>query len=236
MIMTRSLSFIVLMPLLLAACSTTTPLPKREPSFSPVAPADLRPPAQSSGGIYQSGYDNRLFEDITARRVGDILTVELEESTTSQKKAGSDDSKQDSFEMNAKGALGMFGLAEFLFGKDKMPGTNGKGSLETIKSFQGEGSAKQSNSLKSKISVTVIELLPNGNLKIRGEKRVTLNQGDEFIRLSGIVRPVDIAPNNIIQSSKIADATFMYTGDGAMNDASTHGGMSRIINSPWFPF
>ena len=95
--MTRSLSFIVLLPLLLTACSS--PLPKREPSFSPVAPADLRPPPQSSGSIYQSGYDMRLFEDHTARRVGDVLTVTLNEKTQSQKAANNQDSKADNFSM-----------------------------------------------------------------------------------------------------------------------------------------
>jgi flagellar L-ring protein precursor FlgH len=108
--------------------------------------------------------------------------------------------------------------------------------IKTTKDFNGEGEANQSNSLIGDISVTVTELLPNGNLKVRGEKRVTLNQGDEYIRLSGIVRPVDIDANNTIASDKVADATIMYTGEGAMADASKMGWLSRIIYSPWFPF
>jgi len=222
--MTRKLRFIVLMPLLLAACSA--PLPKREPSFSPVAPADLRPPAQSSGGIYMVGYDNRLFEDITARRVGDILTVNLQERTNSIKKASTKDSKEDKITARLPA---LFGLGALLLGGDM------ETSTETKKKFEGKGDVGQSNQLSGLISVTVVELLPNGNLKIRGEKRVTLNQGDEFIRLSGIVRPVDIKPTNIIDSEKIADATFMYTGDGALNDANSQGWLSRALNSPWFP-
>ena len=222
--MTRKLRFIVLMPLLLAACSA--PLPKREPSFSPVAPADLRPPAQSSGGIYMAGYDNRLFEDHTARRVGDILTVNLLERTNSIKRASNRDSKNDTISATMPT---LFGLGALLLGGDMST------SLSTEKEFEGEGDVLQNNLLSGLISVTVVELLPNGNLKIRGEKRVTLNQGDEFIRLSGIVRPVDIKPTNIIDSEKIADATFMYTGEGSLNDANTHGWLSRVLNSPWFP-
>jgi flagellar L-ring protein precursor FlgH len=222
--MTRKLSFIVLMPLLLAACSA--PLPKREPSFSPVAPADLRPPAQSSGGIYMSGYDNRLFEDHTARRVGDILTVNLLERTNSIKRAQNRDSKKDTISASLPT---LFGLGALLLGGDM------KTSMLSEKEFEGQGDVLQNNQLSGLISVTVVELLPNGNLKIRGEKRVTLNQGDEFIRLSGIVRPIDIKPTNIIDSEKIADATFMYTGEGSMNDANTHGWLSRVFNSPWFP-
>lgn len=223
--MTRSLSFIVLVPLLLTACST--PLPKREPSFAPVAPADLRPPPQSSGSIYQAGYDMRLFEDHTSRRVGDILTVTLNERTQSKKAANNEDSKDDNFSMSVPS---IFGLGAALLGKDM------KTSMTSSRDFSGKGKTDQSNQLNGAISVTVIELLPNGNLKIRGEKRVTLNQGDEFIRLSGIVRPVDITPSNIVDSSRIADATFTYTGEGSMADANTHGWVSRVLNSPWFPF
>jgi flagellar L-ring protein precursor FlgH len=224
--MPRSFRFFVLLPIFLTACGT--PLPKREPSFSPVAPADLRPPPQSSGGIYQAGYDNRLFEDHTARRVGDILTVTLNERTQSNKGASSQDSKDDSVSIAAP-ILGLFGLG--LLGSADM-----KAELQSSKAFKGKGRTDQSNQLNGAISVTVVEVLPNGNLKIRGEKRVTLNQGDEFVRLSGIVRPVDITPANTILSDRIADATFMYTGEGALADASTKGWLSRVLNSAWFPF
>ncbi len=224
--MTRSLRFFVLLPIFLTACST--PLPKREPSFSPVAPADLRPPQQSTGGIYQSGYDMRLFEDHTARRVGDILTVQLNERTQSQKGANTQDSKSDNVSITSS-ILGLFGLG--LLGNSDITA-----DISTKNSFTGKGKADQSNQLNGAISVTVVELLPNGNLKIRGEKRITLNQGDEFVRLSGIVRPVDITPSNVIDSSKIADATFMYTGEGALADVNSQGWGGRILNSPWFPF
>jgi flagellar L-ring protein precursor FlgH len=222
----RHFHFIVLLPIFLTACGA--PLPKREPSFAPVAPADLRPPPQSSGGIYQAGYDMRLFEDHTARRVGDILTVQLNERTQSQKGANTQDSKSDNVSIAAP-ILGLFGLG--LLGSSDM-----KAEISTKNSFTGKGKTDQSNQLNGAISVTVVELLPNGNLKIRGEKRITLNQGDEFVRLSGIVRPVDITPSNVIDSSKIADATFMYTGEGALADVNSKGWGARILNSPWFPF
>jgi flagellar L-ring protein precursor FlgH len=224
--MPRSLRFFVLLPIFLTACAA--PLPKREPSFSPVAPADLRPPPQSSGGIYQAGYDTRLFEDHTARRVGDILTVQLNERTQSQKGASSQDSKDDTVSITAP-ILGLFGLG-------LLSNADMKAQLQSSKAFKGKGSTDQSNQLSGAISVTVVEVLPNGNLRIRGEKRVTLNQGDEFVRLSGIVRPVDITPANTILSDKIADATFMYTGEGALADASSKGWLSRALNSAWFPF
>ena len=205
--------------LLLAACS---PVPPRDPEFAPVQPASLRPPIQNSGSIYQSGYDMRLFEDNKAMRVGDVLTIKLQELTQAKK---ADD-------LNAKKDNSLLASAPMILGNP----TSVETEIKTTKDFQGEGEANQSNSLIGDISVTVTELLPNGNLKVRGEKRVTLNQGDEYIRLSGIVRPVDIDADNTIASDKVADATIMYTGEGAMADASKMGWLSRAIYSPWFPF
>ena len=204
---------------LLAAC---TPVPPKDPDFAPVQPANLRPPIQNSGAIYQAGYDMRLFEDNKAMRVGDVLTIKLKELTQANK-AG---------DLNAKKKNSILAEAPMILGNP----TSVETEIKTTKDFQGEGEANQSNSLIGDISVTVVELLPNGNLKVRGEKRVTLNQGDEYIRLSGIVRPVDIDQDNTIASDKVADATIMYIGEGAMADASKMGWLSRAIFSPWFPF
>lgn len=214
----------VVLPLL-QAC---TQIPIRDPAFAPVAPADLRPPVQNSGSIYQSGYDMRLFEDHTAKRVGDILTITLLEKT--QAKKADDLSTQKDTSMSAS-APSIFGFAA-----SALTGQTPTTELASTKEFTGKGAADQSNSLSGNISVTVVELLPNGNLSVRGEKRVTLNQGDEFVRLSGIVRPVDINSANIVTSDKVADVTIMYVGEGAIADASKMGWLSRILQSPWFPF
>ncbi len=214
----------VVLPLL-QACTQT---PIRDPAFAPVAPADLRPPVQNSGSIYQSGYDMRLFEDHTAKRVGDILTITLLERTQAKKAADLDTTKDTKMSVTAP-SLYTLGAAA-LTGKDI------SANLEANRKFAGEATADQSNSLSGNISVTVVELLPNGNLSVRGEKRVTLNQGDEFVRLSGIVRPVDINSANIVTSDKVADVTIMYVGEGAVADASKMGWLARILNSPWLPF
>lgn len=214
---------------LLAGCES---LPKRDPDFAPVQPADLRPPVQNSGSIYQAGYDMRLFEDITARRVGDILTITLDETTQASKDTSSKTGKTSSFETSGS-APSLFGVAsKAVLGNDLS--TSAKYSMD--RSTDGSGSADQSNSLKGEISVTVVEVIPNGNLKVRGEKRVTLNTGDEYIRISGIVRPIDIDASNKISSNQVADATVMYTGEGALADTSKIGWFSRVLNSPFFPF
>ncbi len=211
----------------LSGLEACTPIPQRDPAFSPVAPADLRPPVQSSGSIYQAGYDMRLFEDHTAKRVGDVLTITLMEATQATKADDLNTKKETSMSASAPSMLGIAASA--------FTGQSLKTELASTKEFKGAGAADQSNSLSGNISVTVVELLPNGNLSVRGEKRVTLNQGDEFIRLSGIVRPVDINSSNIITSDKVADVTIMYVGDGAMADASKMGWLARILQSPWFP-
>jgi flagellar L-ring protein FlgH len=223
--MRQKIQLIAAVLTLLPACS---PLPPRDPAFAPVQPADLRPPVQNTGGIYQAGYDMRLFEDYKAMRVGDILTIRLTERTQAKKKA----------DLDTKKDTRMSGSVPYLFGMaaESLLGSDMKTEVDFATEFEGEGGANQSNSLSGDISVTVVEVLPNGNLKVRGEKRVTLNQGDEYVRLSGIVRPVDIDTANTISSDKVADATIMYTGSGAMADASRIGWFSRILQSPWFPF
>ncbi|MCK5831553.1 MAG: flagellar basal body L-ring protein FlgH [Methylococcales bacterium] len=209
----------------LLGCET---LPKRDPAFAPVQAVDLHPPKATNGAIYQSGYDVRLFEDHTARRIGDLLIVKLDESTAAKKKSDLGSGKDSSISVTAPNIAGID--PSLLIGKDL------SATLASNHKFSGKAQANQSNSLTGNISVTVVDVLPNGNLKIRGEKRVTLNDGSEYIRLSGIVRIVDIDASNTILSSQVADATIMYTGDGTVADTSKMGWFSKIFLSPIFPF
>lgn len=115
-------------------------------------------------------------------------------------------------------------------------GLNLGSSLSSDHSLAGDGSAEQRNALTGNITVSVVEVLPNGNLIIRGEKRVTLNNGVEYVQLSGIVRPVDVLSNNTVLSTQVADATINYTGDGAIADSNKNGWLARFFNSPFMPF
>ena len=223
--MTPKFSFVGIIVLMMVAC---TPIPTKDPDFAPVQPASLIPPVQNSGSIYQAGYDMRLFEDNKARRVGDVLSIIFNEATQANKAADLSQEKQNSMSFTVPSLYGM--------AVSTMTGSDLKTTVASDNKFTGTGKADQSNSLTGNISVTVIELLPNGDLKVRGEKRVTLNQGDEYVRLSGIVRPIDIDPSNTVSSDKVADATIMYTGNGSMADASKMGWLSRILNSAWIPF
>ena len=105
-----------------------------------------------------------------------------------------------------------------------------------LSEFSGSGKSDQQNSLNGTISVSVVEVLPNGNLAIRGEKRMTLNNGNEYIRLSGIIRPSDINAGNSILSTQIADATITYTGDGPVAESNIMGWLAKFFISAIFPF
>ena len=108
--------------------------------------------------------------------------------------------------------------------------------LDGERSFDGAGSSSQSNQLTGQITVTVAQRLPNGNLIVRGEKWLTINQGQELVRIAGIVRPQDIGQDNVVPSTRVADARISYTGRGTLADANTRGWLSRFFNSKWMPF
>ena len=206
---------------LLAGGCATQPGPRSDyrPPMPPVQP----PPPQSQGTIYQSSTAMHLFEDIKARRVGDIITIVLEESTQASKNAKTETDKETTLEAEAPTALGdTFGRL----------GTSASGTTE----FDGEGKSSQSNSLSGNITVTVIDVHPNGNLVVRGEKWLTLNQGDEYIQISGIVRPVDVQPDNTVLSTRVADARITYSGQGFVHDSNTMGWFAQFFNSVYWPF
>jgi flagellar L-ring protein precursor FlgH len=187
-------------------------------------PQPMLPPA-TSGAIYQPARGLSLFEDVKARRIGDTLTIRLAEKTQASKSASSDASKESSVDTGVP-VIGGKGITR-----------NGKNILnnewETEQDFAGKGSSSQSNSLSGNITVTVAEVYPNGNLLVRGEKWLTLNQGEEFVQISGIVRPVDIASDNSVDSYKVADARITYSGQGTLADANRPGILTRFFIKLW---
>src|SRR5579883_252012 len=209
--------------LLLTACATHPSSEERQAVELPQFPT---PPAD--GAIFHTGYSAGLFENPTARNVGDTVTVVLQEATTAQKSSQTDTAKTTKDALSAPTVLGM---PVTIHGKSVL-----SGSLDNANSFSGSGDSKQSDSLVGDITVTVIRRLQNGNLLVRGEKYVDINQGSEFVRLEGIIRPIDISPENTIPSSEVADARIAYGEKGALNDANRPGLLSRFFNSPWLPF
>lgn len=199
---------------------------ERQESFEP--PPPTIPVDATGGSIFQSGAEVRLFEDLKAGRVGDILTVRLVERTSASKNSATATTKAT--EANLANPT-IFGRSITRNGVPLF-----QGSLNGDSEFEGTGQSSQSNSLIGDITVTVIERFPNGNLRIRGEKWVHLNQGKEFIRLSGIIRPFDIETDNSVPSNKIADAQIAYSSKGVLAAANRQGLISRFFNSIFHPY
>lgn len=212
--------------LLLTGCMS---MPSRhdDAAWAPTPPPPPPAAPPSDGAIYQAGQNMELFTDPRAHRVGDILTIALVENMQASKKATTDTSKKDVANL---GAPTLLGHALTFRGSPASIGTSGD------RTFSGSGDSSQSNQLTGEITVTVAQRLSNGNMVVRGEKWVTINQGKELIRVSGIVRPQDILPDNSVPSTRVADARITYTGRGALAEANSQGWLSRFFSSKWMPF
>jgi flagellar L-ring protein precursor FlgH len=208
----------------LAGCVT----PPKEPDYSATWPEPPPAAEQANGAIYQVGHDVALFENAVARRVGDTLTIRLNENTNASKSSSTTTSKSTSVELPGP-TIGGRGVTV-----NGTPILNAE--VDNSSSFDGAGGSKQSNRLVGDITVTVAQRLPNGNLLIRGQKWITINQGREYVRIQGLVRPIDIDPDNSISSLKVADAQIAYGGRGIVNDAASPGLLARFFNVPWLPF
>lgn len=205
----------------LAGCAASATPP---PAPVPVAAPSLA----TSGSIYGNGARLALFADRRPRAVGDTLTVVLVEQTSASKSAKTSSSKSDSIEIAGPTVLGR-GIT---VGGNPIFDT----SINTDRSFDGTGDSSQSNKLSGSVTVRVVAILPSGNLAIEGEKQLTLNQGDETIRIKGEVSPADIASDNTVLSSRVADARIEYAGTGSLADSNRQGWLTRVLNSWLWPF
>lgn len=196
--------------------------------YGALLPEDPGRVVPSNGAIYQAGYDVPLFENAVARRVGDIVTVRLVESTNASKSSRT--STKKTTEASLAGPT-VAGRPVTVNGVEIL-----SGGIANDNSFEGEGSSRQSNRLTGDITVTVVRRFANGNLLVRGEKWIGINQGREFVRLTGIVRPIDIEPDNSVPSLKVANAQIEYGGRGPLADANAPGWLARFFNSPRMPF
>jgi flagellar L-ring protein precursor FlgH len=216
---------------LLAGCAIAPIEPDATASidFTPVyGYGDARAEPHAANTIYNPGGSFDLFMDLRARAVGDILTIELIERTVAQKESSTSTAKTSTVDT---GNPIIAGGPVTLNGKQIL-----NNEIAGDRTFDGKADSSQSNRLVGNITVTVAERLPNGNLLVRGEKLININQGEEYVRLQGIIRPVDIGPENTVPSTKVADAKISYSGKGTLADANRPGWLSRFFNSPWFPF
>jgi flagellar L-ring protein precursor FlgH len=192
---------------------------KPKEDYSATLPAQIPvAAAPANGGIFQAegGYA-ALYEGTRARRVGDPLTIVLVERTSASKSAATKLDSGGGFSLTppTTGALSLFKTTD--------------ASLSGNRNFNGTGSADQANALSGEVSVTVAAVYPNGTMLVQGQKRVTLNRGDEFVQIKGIVRIADITADNRVPSTRVADARIAYTGKGDVARASRQGWLSRFF-------
>jgi flagellar L-ring protein precursor FlgH len=189
-------------------------------------PMTARPPAPpapvaGSGAIFLAANYQPLFEDRRARNVGDTLTININEKLNASKTATTNADRKGS---------AAFNLADVQFGgKPIIKGGAIKGDSDL--SFKGGGDSGANNVFTGTITVTVIEVLPNGNLVVSGEKQIGINTGSEFVRLSGVVNPTTIIAGNVVSSIQVADARLEYRGTGSIDEAQTMGWLARTFQS-----
>ena len=215
---------------LLCGCDALNPpYPGAHPDYAPTYPTtpDPKQVRHVNGSIYNAETALPLFETPRARHVGDIITVVLVEKTDAQKRATTIGQKNDKINIANATFLGR-------------PIALGSGysmdfNLNAQRQLNAGGQEVQNNKLAGSISVTVAKVLANGDMMVQGEKWVKINQGDEFIRLSGIIRPQDIRPDNTLYSDRIANARIAYGGTGQLNDMNAQGWISRFLWGPLSP-
>lgn len=188
--------------------------------FSVARPLPVVPvPVVATGSIFQAqdGYA-ALYEGWRARKVGDPLTIVLVERTAASKTSGSklDSNGGASITPPTTGALNLFNKTD--------------AAISGGRNFNGTGAADQTNSLSGEVSVTVAQVYPNGTMLVQGQKRVTLNRGDEFLKIKGLVRTADVDANNRVLSTRVADAQISYTGKGDVARAGRQGWLGRFFS------
>jgi flagellar L-ring protein FlgH len=221
---------IALMLLALSGCASleqSKVLPN-DPEFAPILPEEEEQAVVPTGSLFNANYANNIYSDAKAHKVGDIISVILSESTQANKNAKTELKKEDAVTLSPVTGSGVNPI--------RINGQSLAVGIDQKNNFKGDSKSNQGNSLSGNISVNVLKVLSNGNLMIRGEKWISLNSGDEYIRLTGIIRAMDISAENTVLSNKIANARIQYSGTGTFAEVQQQGWLSQFFNSSWWPF
>ena len=211
----------------LTGCAAVQPAIIPSPSFAAVQPAEPPVARAATGSIYGSANSENWFGRGRNFQIGDVITVLLDERTQAARSTSTNTSRE------AKNNAIPAGVATVLGNIRGIPmGLNLNDS--TTKST-GTGSADQTASLTGSLAVSVVEVLPNGNLVVRGEKQLSLSEGSEVIQVSGVIRPQDVSPSNTVLSRRLAHSQIAYRGSGDLAAASSPGWGTKLINRFW-PF
>lgn len=215
--MKRLLGYVVLLGALGGCVHTTPPTAVHQPMTARPEPRAVL--AAPNGAIYQAANARPLFEDRRARFVGDTLTINIVEKTQASKKSSSSADKSQAVDVSVPTIAGL-------------PGKSAQGitlDAKTSNQFSGKGDSAANNDFTGIITATVIDVLPNGNLLVSGEKLLGVNQGEEFIRFSGVVNPNNITGANTVSSSQVADARIEYKANGYIDSAQVMGWLGRFF-------
>ena len=195
--------------------------------FEPMYPQEM-PLVETnnrSGTIFNAAQGNLFSMETKAQQVGDIITVSFAESFQATKSQNAATSRSLDSSVNLPGLLTLYCQ------KTNAADLSTKLAAGSENSFSGSGSSAQSNSLTGQVSVHVVRVFQNGNLEILGQKKLTLNNGDEYIRVHGIVRPQDIDAENVVSSDRIANANIQYIGAGDIAESSKKGWYSKLLDN-----
>lgn len=196
-------------------------------------PAREEPQMEHEGSLYQeAGLLSELFINPKARRVGDIVTIKIVESSKASNSADTTTGRSSSI---TAGIDNFFGLETDYAATDPFFNPFGKVKADFETEFDGKGATSRSGDLTAFITARITEVYPNGNFQIEGSREITVNNERQFITLSGIIRSRDISPDNVVLSTYISDARIAYSGAGIVDDRQRPGWMTRILNTVW-PF
>lgn len=228
----------LLLVLGLTGCATAPAPLKHSPDFAPVLPVEIEKTRVATGAIYIGRQSDNFFGRSRNYKVGDLITVLLNESTQAGRRQSGTISRESSNDVIPSG---LTSRVQNLALPTRILGTTLDGVLNGVNlnsasiESSGSGEADQRASLTGALSVTVVEVLSNGNLMVRGEKQLALTEGAEIIQVSGILRPSDVSPNNTVQSRRLANAQIAYRGTGDMANASRAGWGTSALMKLW-PF
>jgi flagellar L-ring protein precursor FlgH len=210
-----------------AGCMHLPEEPRHSPRFEPVYPSAVSRPQAVTGSIYNSEQGRDLFSRGLSYRVGDVITILLNESSQAARQQSTQASRESKNTVVPPGLTSrVSGISRLLDGLSLSGGSIAS---------EGTGTADQRASLTGSVSATVVEVMSNGNLVLRGEKQLALTEGAEIIQVTGIVRPDDVSRNNTVQSRRLANAQITYRGTGDLANASRAGWGSSLLWRIW-PF
>ena len=203
----------------LAGCTTVPDSIVQQPAG--VRPQQAASAAPANGAIFQSAGYRPMFEDRRARMVGDIVTITINERTSAGKSSATSGSKSGEVDFSASA---LFGVPASTVAKSAL-------GAETANKFDEKGAASSSNTFSGTITTTVVDVLPNGNLVVSGEKQIALDKGIEYVRFSGVVNPTTIAAGNLVSSTQVADARLEYRTNSRIDKAEMMSQLARFFFS-----